>query len=196
VNLNGNYSTALGAQLHLTTGALNLTGKSNCVLQFQRWLNSDYSLFVQAEIYVSTNGIAWTRVWANGLQAMDGAWTKQHVNISALADNQPTVQVRWIYRILRTGASPMSGWNIDDVEILADSAPVVAPPQLDIRLTVANELQLDWPTNQVGFVLQQNSDLATTNWITLAGPPALVGTNNQFILPVPTGNSFFRLAQP
>jgi hypothetical protein len=196
VNLNGNYSTGLGAQFNLTTSALNLTGKSNCVLQFQRWLNSDYSLFVQAEIYLSTNGTAWTRIWANGLQAMDGAWTKQHINISSLADNQPAVQLRWSYRIIKTGASPMSGWNIDDVEILADSAPPVVPPVLGVALTAANNLQFTWPTNHAGFVLQQNSDFATANWVTVVGPPNVVGSNYQATLPPPTGNSFFRLVLP
>ncbi len=105
VNLNGNYSTTVGAQFNLTSGALNLTGKTNCVLQFQRWLNTDASLFVQAEIYVSTNNAAFTRIWASGLGAMDGAWSKQHYNISAIADNQPTVYLRWSYRILRTARS-------------------------------------------------------------------------------------------
>ncbi len=123
VNLNGNYSTALGATFSLTTPALDLAGKTGCVLEFQRWLNSDASLYVQADIHLSTNGTTWTRIWANGLEATDGTWNQQHVNIAALADNQPAVRLRWSYRILKTGARPMSGWNIDDIAILANSVP-------------------------------------------------------------------------
>jgi hypothetical protein len=48
-------------------------------------------------------------------------------------------------------------------------------------------------------VLQENSDLATTNWTTLTNIPALNLTNlrNELILPLPaTGSAFYRLATP
>ncbi|NOS69498.1 MAG: hypothetical protein HOP33_06155 [Verrucomicrobia bacterium] len=196
VNLNGNYATTLGAAFNLTSGALNLTGKSNCVVQFQRWLNSDDSLFVQAEFYVSTNGTAYTRIWANGLATTDSAWSKQHYNISALADNQPTVHLRWTYRIIKTGARAMSGWNIDDVEILADAAPVIVAPLLDIQLTPPDTALLSWPTNAAGFVLQQNSDLSTTNWLDATNTASVVGTNSQVIISPLNGTEFFRLVHP
>ena len=194
VNLSGNYVTTLGAQFNLTTPALNLTGKTNCVLQFQRWLNSDDSLFVSAELYLSTNGTAYTRLWANGLATSENAWSKQHYNLAALADNQPTVYLRWSYRILKAGARPMSGWNIDDVEILADSAPVLVP-RLDFAMS-ANTAVLAWPTNATGLVLQQNSDLATTNWVIVTNAISVAGTNNQVSLTPLTGNRFFRLKSP
>jgi hypothetical protein len=124
---------------------------------------------------------------------MDGAWTKQHINISALADNQPAVQLRWSYRIIKTGASPMSGWNIDDVEILADSVAPVILPRLDIQFTPANELQLSWPTNSAGFVLQRNADLATTNWVDTTAPVSVLGTNSQVVLSPTSRGGFFRL---
>ena len=42
------------------------------------------------------------------------------INISAVADNQPTVYIRWVMGI--TDASwTYCGWNIDDVEILGVS---------------------------------------------------------------------------
>jgi hypothetical protein len=45
------------------------------------------------------------------------------------------------------------------------------------------------------FVLQENSDLTTTNWTTVTTPPTLNLTNlqNQVMVPVPTGNRFYRL---
>lgn len=196
VNLNGNYSTTVGAQFNLTTPALNLTGRSNCVVQFQRWLNSDYSLFVQAEIYLSTNGTSWTRIWANGLQTMDGTWTPQHLNIAALADNQPTVYLRWSYRILRTGASPMSGWNIDDVEILASPATVIVSPRLGIQLTQTHTAVLSWPTNAVGFGLEHSPDLTGTSWLTVPNLINVSGTNNEVTIPLSAGSEFFRLKSP
>jgi len=196
VNLNGNYTTGLGVQFNLTTPALNLTGKSNCVVQFQRWLNSDDSLFVQAEIYISTNGLAFTRIWANGLATMDGAWSKQHLNIAEFADNKPTVYLRWTYRIIKNGARSMSGWNIDDVEILAAAAPMVVAPRLEIFLTPTNTVLLSWPTNAASFVLQQNSDLTTTNWLDTSNAASVIGTNNEIIRPQSSGNEFLRLKLP
>lgn len=196
VNLNGNYATTVGAQFNLTTPALNLTGKSNCVVQFQRWLNSDDSLFVQAEFYAGTNLASLTRVWANGLATTEHAWSKPHYDISAIADNQPTVYLRWSYRILRTGARPMSGWNIDDVEILASSAAPVIAPRLDIQLTPTNTVVLSWPTNSTGFVLQNKTDIAAMNWTTLTNTPVIVGTNNQINLSPQGTAGFFRLQHP
>ena len=129
MNLNGNYATGIGAQFSLTTPALNLTGKSNCVVQFQRWLNSDDSLFRAGGTLPrghepQPHAHLGQRFGANGI-GMDGP---NHYDISALADNQPTVYLRWTYRIPSRPARPMSGWNIDDVEISATAPPIIAPP--------------------------------------------------------------------
>lgn len=196
VNLAGNYSTTVGAQFNLTTPALNLSGKSNCVVQFQRWLNSDDSLYVSAEIYLSTNGTAFTRIWANGLATMENAWSKQRLDLSALADNQPAVYLRWSYRILKTGARAMSGWNLDDVEILA-----AAPTPTNQVLACAPDLNsktlnFSWPTATPGFVLQQNTNLATANWVNLTNGVAIVGTNYQLTVSLTNDGGFFRLMHP
>ena len=196
VNLAGDYATGVGAAFNLTTPALNLTGKSNCVLQFQRWLNTFYSLYVQAEIYVSTNSITWTRIWASGLDVKDSAWSKQHYDISALADNEPTVYLRWTYRVIKTFSSPMSGWNIDDVEILAAAAPPIVPPRLEISLTSSETARISWPTKAAGFVLQQNSDLTTTNWFAVTNVISVAVTNNETTVSPLNGNAFFRLLKP
>ncbi len=156
VNLSGNHSTTLGATLHLTSGPLNFTGKTNCVLQFQRWLNSDAPPYVQLTIEVSTNGTTYTRVWGNGFEIFENAWSKQHYNISAIADNQPTVYLRWTYRILKVGARPMSGWNIDDVEILADTAPPVATAMSPhVNANTASSLALSGSASSGGILTYQ-----------------------------------------
>jgi hypothetical protein len=58
-----------------------------------------------------------------------------------------------------------------------------------------NSVTVSWP-NTGSYTLQQNSNLATTNWI--AGSYSITtinGTNSITITP-PTGNLFFRLANP
>jgi uncharacterized delta-60 repeat protein len=67
---------------------------------------------------------------------------------------------------------------------------------LKISLTPTNTALIAWPYPSTGWNLQQNSNLQTANWIT---PPATIsndGTNNFIIVSPPSGNLFFRLAQP
>jgi hypothetical protein len=72
-----------------------------------------------------------------------------------------------------------------------------APPQLGFGL-VANQMQFNWPTSHVGWLLQvQTNSLSTglnTNWSTLASS---AGTN-QVSLPIvaTNGSVFFRLVCP
>lgn len=74
--------------------------------------------------------------------------------------------------------------------------PVIVVPRLDIQLTPTNTALLSWPTNSVGFALQQNSDPTTTNWLDATNSISVEGTNNQVILPRQEGHEFFRLKLP
>jgi hypothetical protein len=67
-------------------------------------------------------------------------------------------------------------------------------PQLNIQ-PQASAVILSWLIPSTNFVLQQNSDLATTNWTTISNNPTLNFTNlNQELnLPISTSNTFFRL---
>ena len=87
-------------------------------MKFQRWLNSDFQPWVSATIEASSNGTSWTTVWSNGgNEFADAAWTPQTLDVSAVADDQPAVYIRWGYRVHRADAVAYSGWNIDDVQI-------------------------------------------------------------------------------
>ena len=67
-------------------------------------------------------------------------------------------------------------------------------PVLSVALCGGNVV-VSWPTNAVNFVLQQNCDLTTTNWVTLTNTPTLNLTNlqDQVILSPTNSSSFFRL---
>lgn len=65
-------------------------------------------------------------------------------------------------------------------------------PQLNASLTQTNTIVMSWPT--VGpFLLQENPDLATSNWSTINQAPDAVGAKSQIVLPGPTNSMFYRL---
>jgi uncharacterized repeat protein (TIGR03803 family) len=62
-------------------------------------------------------------------------------------------------------------------------------PQLAIIPSGANVI-LTWPTNGTSFVLQQNSDLSTTNWMDVTTPVGTVNGQYQVTL-TPSGDTLF-----
>jgi hypothetical protein len=64
-------------------------------------------------------------------------------------------------------------------------------PQLTMTPAATNVL-FSWPA-PAGFWLQQNSNLATTNWITCTNLPVVMGGSNQISMPQPYGSAFYRL---
>lgn len=55
-----------------------------------------------------------------------------------------------------------------------------------------NQLCLSWFTNAVGFTLQQNADLGTTNWLDVTNPVTVTNWFNQVIVPT-SASQFYRL---
>jgi hypothetical protein len=118
VNLNGDYSTAVGGPFYLTAGPLDFTRSVGTTLRFQRWLNTDVQPYASATIDVSADGVNWTQIFSNdSTEIADSSWVQCLYDMSAIADGQPSVYVRWGYQI-GNGAFPYSGWNIDDIEFL------------------------------------------------------------------------------
>lgn len=135
VNLTGDYLTTGGGPYYLIAGPLDFTGYTNVILQFKRWLNSDYQPYVYITLDVSSNGITWTSLFVNGSSIIaDAAWTNCQYNLSATATNQAGVYVRWGYRVVG-GAWAYSGWNLDDIEFLRLPLSV---PRLGIALSGTN----------------------------------------------------------
>jgi len=130
INLAGDYSVAVEAPQYVTAGPFDMTGYHDTRLRFQRWLNSDYQGWVFATIEVSTDGVNWDVVWQNGTTPyQDSAWTPVEHDLSTYADGQPQVYVRWGHEVRIEDAYPLSGWNLDDVEI-------AGTPDKQLRLTL------------------------------------------------------------
>jgi hypothetical protein len=74
----------------------------------------------------------------------------------------------------------------------------ISTPKLYIIPAVDGGLVLSWLIPSRHFDLQRNSDLKTTNWITVTNLPVLNLTNlhQEVALPSPMGNAFYRLAAP
>ena len=116
-NLAGDYQNNL-SEMHLTSTAIDCTNLSDVTLRFWRWLGVERSAYDHAYLRVSSNGTSWTNVWTNSTETTDNSWNYQEFDISSIADNQPTVYLRWTM-----GSTDSSwqycGWNIDDVQIWA-----------------------------------------------------------------------------
>ena len=118
-NLSGDYANNLG-ETHLTTGVLSFQNSTNTVLQFKRYLNVEQPAYDNATISISVMGDPWTTVWANPATITDSQWETVSYDISARADTQTGVQIRWTMGTT-DGGWRYSGWNIDDVQVLSAS---------------------------------------------------------------------------
>ncbi len=69
------------------------------------------------------------------------------------------------------------------------------PPSLSITPIQTNALVFSWPAPSLAFAVQQNSDLSTSNWVTLTGAPApvVIASKNQVIITKPQATLFYRL---
>jgi len=93
-----------------------MTGKSAVRVKFQRWLNVEAPSGDHAYFRVSNDGVNFVDIWENDDEITDAAWTEVEYDVSAVADDQPTVYLRWTQGT-SNGTKSYSGWNIDDVEI-------------------------------------------------------------------------------
>jgi photosystem II stability/assembly factor-like uncharacterized protein len=111
----------------------------------------------------------------------------------------------WVSNNVPSGTWTFAAMSADGNEIIATTgAPALTGGIYVSQTTPAPQLQLaasdrdllvSWIIPSMNFGLQQNSDLASTNWTDVTNLPVLNQTNlqNQVVLPPPDGNSFFRL---
>ena len=132
-NLNGQYPDNMPRE-YLTTGSLDFTGVTGTTFEFRRWLGMESSTYDKAAIEISVNGGPWSVLWQHSSGSFtDPNWTLQSFDISALADNQPDVRVRWVMGTTDVSVT-YCGWNIDDVVFSGvtplNSCPAdLAPPE-------------------------------------------------------------------
>jgi len=80
---------------------------------------------------------------------------------------------------------------------LAGTAFEVSLPAAALGIAPSNtNLVISWLSPPGGFVLQQNSDLTGTNWVTITNSPLVENGQNQVTLPPQPGAQFYRLVYP
>ena len=135
-DLAGTYPNEM-TQQHLTTTALDCSGLTGTKVRFQRWLNVEQPQYDHAYFKVSTNGVIFTTLWENGAEITDTSWQTMEFDLSAIADGQPTVYLRWTM-----GSTDESwdytGWNIDDVQVSGFEQVIDPRPKLKPGLQPRN----------------------------------------------------------
>jgi len=124
---NGDYYA--NVHNYLQSQVIDCSGFSGVRLRYMRWLTVEEAEFDQATIYV--NG---TQVWQNAVSGnhLDTAWTVHDIDISALADDNPSVVVE--YHMQSDGGVEFGGWNIDDFKLVGTTSAV---PQDTIEVSLA-----------------------------------------------------------
>jgi subtilisin family serine protease len=125
-NLAGNYSASTPRRNMVTRYpdgqggfiGLDCSNLHTVELHFMRWLGVESRTWDSAQIEVSNDGVNYTVIWTNpfGINIVDDSWVPQVFDISAIADHQPNVYIRFVMGAT-DGTQQLFGWNIDDLEI-------------------------------------------------------------------------------
>ena len=120
-------------------------------------------------------------VYTNGTTATVTATANAGYGFASWTDNGTVVSTSASYTFT----------NIVNRSLVANFGPKLAywPAQ-------SHTLVISWLTNFSGCVLQQISDLRSTNWTGVTNTVNVVGTNYQANIPMTNGTHFFRLKQP
>ncbi|MGC8739496.1 MAG: C1 family peptidase [Candidatus Hydrogenedens sp.] len=145
-NLNGSYENDMNEEI-LTSVPIDCSNIQNVVLSFYRWLGIESSSYDHARIDVSTNGTTWTTIWNHNTGTIqENSWSLKTYDISAIADRQPLLLIRWVMGPTDY-IDTYAGWNIDDISISGNSVNVTVP-------------------NVVGKILQEAVSTITSSGLT------------------------------
>jgi hypothetical protein len=115
--IGGNVGTTIHPYYYITSPVVDTsTVVGPMWLSFYRWLNSDYTSFMNNTVEVF-DGATWQLLWQSGPppNVEDASWNQQSYDIGAYKNTQ--MQLRFGYTIGSSGVYTCSGWNLDDVSI-------------------------------------------------------------------------------
>lgn len=164
-------------------------------------------------IYISTNlGVTWTLTsaptnnWTSVASSSDGSKlvaTASFYSTPGPIYTSTNSGITWIPSDV-SGQWTSVAMSADGHKLVAVSRPggiytlqITPAPQLNIAPT-NGRLVFSWTVPSTNFVLQQNFDLTTTNWVRLTNAPTLNFTNlqNQVCLSPTNSSGFYRLKTP
>jgi Zn-dependent M28 family amino/carboxypeptidase len=110
---NGEYRA--NASCWLDTPSISGVGQTGVHLRYSRWLGVEDGFYDDAEIRVNTI-LQWSNPVGSGTDHLiDDAWTTHDVDVSAVADGNPSFKVR--FKMKSDGGLQFGGWTVDDVEL-------------------------------------------------------------------------------
>jgi hypothetical protein len=94
---------------------IDATGRFGVHLRYARWLGVEDGVYDQAEVRVNTI-LKWTNPAGSGSDHwIDDAWTLHDLDVSAQADNNAAVSIR--FKLFSDAGLQFGGWNVDDVSL-------------------------------------------------------------------------------
>jgi len=126
VVIGGTAPKVIGGFWWITSPPMDISSAQNPHLSFWRFLNSDYTPYMQNKVEVY-NGSAWVNVWQTGSSPgwQDAAWTFAVYDVTP--HKNANFKVRMGYNIGSSGVFTISSWNVDDVTVY-DAAPIETSP--------------------------------------------------------------------
>jgi len=143
-----------------------------------------FSLLLPASGFAQQYSIDWYKV-------AGGGGTSAGTNGGSVYSLSGTIGQQDASGAMTGGAYSLTGgfWSLISL-MQTPGAPILA-----IALS-GNSVIVSWPSSATGFKLQQNSNLATTNWTTSGYSISTNGTIDSITISPPIGALFFRLASP
>lgn len=122
VVIGGNAQTTLHDFWYLTSPIIDVSGNPNLELSLFRYLNSDYTPYMQNTIDVF-DGTNWNTLWLTGgaPAVHDTAWTYMSFDVTPYINSN--FRMRIGYNVGSAGAYIVSGWNVDDISLTTDPVP-------------------------------------------------------------------------
>jgi len=144
-DLNGNYEDT--SDNYLVSPVIKCSNLEKTRLWFSRWLAVEKAIYDNADIYVNDN-----LVWRNDstYDQLDSKWYLHDVDISAYADHQDSVQVR--FELTSDEGLYLGGWNIDDFVIVGTATYIWGDANNDQDLTVSDVIYL------INFLFKNGED--------------------------------------
>jgi hypothetical protein len=105
-----------------------------------------------------------------------------------------------VYEITGTIGQPDAGSVIAGSYVIEggfwsnlEAGPEPDRPGLTIERVSPSSVLVFWPAPSDGFVLQQNTNLITTNWVAVTNLPVVVNAEKQVTVSPLVGNRYYRL---
>jgi len=164
-NLDGNYPINL-PPTHLTTSPIDCSRLLKTRFLFWKLICLGTGGF--ATVHISNDMENWSEIWeCNDYNwPPPNEWSHLDLDISAYADSQATVYIRWTMES-NSNSNLMGGWNLDDIEIygIYDSASLLGPTPVEPGdKTLPRNFSLDQnypnpfnPSTQIEFYLPNNA---------------------------------------